>query len=34
MSIRIGLGFDSHAFKAGIPLILGGLKIAEFYLVG
>jgi 2-C-methyl-D-erythritol 2,4-cyclodiphosphate synthase len=27
MSMRIGLGFDSHAFKAGIPLILGGLKI-------
>ena len=27
MSIRIGLGFDSHAFKAGIPLVIGGLKI-------
>ncbi|HEY4011466.1 MAG TPA: 2-C-methyl-D-erythritol 2,4-cyclodiphosphate synthase [Acidobacteriaceae bacterium] len=27
MSMRIGLGFDSHAFQAGIPLILGGLKI-------
>jgi 2-C-methyl-D-erythritol 2,4-cyclodiphosphate synthase len=27
MSMRIGLGFDSHAFKAGVPLILGGLKI-------
>jgi 2-C-methyl-D-erythritol 2,4-cyclodiphosphate synthase len=27
MSMRIGLGFDSHAFKAGIPLVLGGLKI-------
>ncbi len=25
--MRIGLGFDSHAFKAGIPLVLGGLKI-------
>jgi len=27
MSLRIGLGFDSHAFMPGIPLILGGLKI-------
>jgi 2-C-methyl-D-erythritol 2,4-cyclodiphosphate synthase len=27
MSMRIGLGFDSHAFKAGVPLIIGGLKI-------
>ena len=27
MSMRIGLGFDSHAFKAGVPLVLGGLKI-------
>jgi 2-C-methyl-D-erythritol 2,4-cyclodiphosphate synthase len=27
MSMRIGLGFDSHAFKKGIPLVLGGLKI-------
>ena len=27
MSMRIGLGFDSHAFKAGIPLVIGGLKI-------
>jgi 2-C-methyl-D-erythritol 2,4-cyclodiphosphate synthase len=27
MSMRIGLGFDSHAFKPGIPLVLGGLKI-------
>ena len=25
--MRIGLGFDSHAFKPGIPLVLGGLPI-------
>jgi 2-C-methyl-D-erythritol 2,4-cyclodiphosphate synthase len=27
MSMRIGLGFDSHAFHPGVPLILGGLRI-------
>jgi 2-C-methyl-D-erythritol 2,4-cyclodiphosphate synthase len=27
MSMRIGYGFDSHAFKAGVPLIVGGLAI-------
>ena len=27
MSIRIGFGFDSHAFQAGVPLIIGGLPI-------
>ncbi len=27
MSIRVGLGFDSHAFKSGVPLVIGGLKI-------
>jgi 2-C-methyl-D-erythritol 2,4-cyclodiphosphate synthase len=27
MGFRIGLGFDSHAFKKGVPLMLGGLKI-------
>jgi 2-C-methyl-D-erythritol 2,4-cyclodiphosphate synthase len=27
MSFRIGLGFDSHAFKAGVPLVIGGLHI-------
>jgi 2-C-methyl-D-erythritol 2,4-cyclodiphosphate synthase len=27
MSMRIGLGFDSHAFKAGVPLVIGGLRI-------
>jgi 2-C-methyl-D-erythritol 2,4-cyclodiphosphate synthase len=25
--MRIGLGFDSHAFKPGVPLVIGGLKI-------
>jgi len=27
MDMRIGLGFDSHAFKSGVPLVIGGLKI-------
>jgi 2-C-methyl-D-erythritol 2,4-cyclodiphosphate synthase len=27
MSIRIGLGWDSHAFKPGLPLKIGGLAI-------
>jgi 2-C-methyl-D-erythritol 2,4-cyclodiphosphate synthase len=27
MSLRIGYGFDSHAFKPGVPLVIGGLKI-------
>ena len=27
MSMRIGLGFDSHAFKKDVPLVIGGLKI-------
>lgn len=27
MSMRIGIGFDSHAFKAGVPLVIGGLPI-------
>lgn len=25
--MRIGYGFDSHAFKAGVPLVIGGLAI-------
>ena len=25
--MRIGYGFDSHAFKAGVPLVIGGVKI-------
>lgn len=27
MSMRIGFGFDSHAFKAGVPLMIGGMAI-------
>src|SRR5213080_4002376 len=27
MGMRIGYGFDSHAFKAGVPLVIGGLPI-------
>ena len=27
MSMRIGYGYDSHEFQAGLPLILGGVKI-------
>src|ERR1700712_4840376 len=27
MGMRIGYGFDSHAFKPGVPLVLGGLAI-------
>lgn len=27
MSMRIGYGWDSHAFKAGVPLRIGGLTI-------
>ncbi len=27
MDLRIGHGFDSHAFKAGVPLLIGGLAI-------
>jgi 2-C-methyl-D-erythritol 2,4-cyclodiphosphate synthase len=27
MSMRIGYGFDSHAFKTGVPLVIGGLPI-------
>jgi 2-C-methyl-D-erythritol 2,4-cyclodiphosphate synthase len=27
MTMRIGYGFDSHAFKPGVPLIIGGLTI-------
>lgn len=25
--MRIGYGFDSHAFRAGVPLVIGGLAI-------
>jgi 2-C-methyl-D-erythritol 2,4-cyclodiphosphate synthase len=27
MSMRIGFGFDSHAFQTGVPLVIGGLPI-------
>ncbi len=27
MSFRIGYGFDSHSFKTGVPLFLGGMKV-------
>ena len=27
--MRIGQGYDSHEFKAGIPLIIGGVKLAH-----
>jgi len=27
MGMRIGYGFDSHAFKPDVPLVIGGLKI-------
>ena len=27
MDMRVGHGFDSHAFKAGVPLFIGGLAI-------
>jgi 2-C-methyl-D-erythritol 2,4-cyclodiphosphate synthase len=29
MSFRIGNGFDAHRFKAGVPLVLGGVRIAH-----
>ena len=27
MGMRIGYGYDSHAFTAGVPLVIGGLAI-------
>jgi 2-C-methyl-D-erythritol 2,4-cyclodiphosphate synthase len=33
--IRVGIGYDSHRFTAGRPLILGGVRIpSEFGLLG
>jgi 2-C-methyl-D-erythritol 2,4-cyclodiphosphate synthase len=26
MSMRIGYGYDSHEFKAGVPLVIGGVR--------
>ncbi len=36
MSARVGIGYDSHRFEAGRPLVLGGLEIpgAERGLAG
>ncbi len=27
MRMRIGCGFDSHSFKEGVPLVIGGMRI-------
>ena len=27
MSMRIGFGYDSHEFRAGVPLIIGGVRL-------
>ena len=27
--MRIGFGFDSHEFRTGIPLMIGGLRLQE-----
>jgi 2-C-methyl-D-erythritol 2,4-cyclodiphosphate synthase len=27
MSMRIGYGYDSHEFQAGVPLVIGGVKL-------
>jgi 2-C-methyl-D-erythritol 2,4-cyclodiphosphate synthase len=27
MSMRIGYGYDSHEFKAGVPLMIGGVRL-------
>ncbi|MFA9401370.1 MAG: 2-C-methyl-D-erythritol 2,4-cyclodiphosphate synthase, partial [Acidobacteriota bacterium] len=27
MSLRVGIGYDSHRFDPGRPLILGGVEI-------
>ena len=33
--IRVGIGYDSHRFAAGGPLVLGGLRIeADVHLAG
>jgi 2-C-methyl-D-erythritol 2,4-cyclodiphosphate synthase len=29
MSMRIGYGYDSHEFKAGVPLVIGGVKFVH-----
>lgn len=30
MSMRVGIGWDSHAFKPGVPLRIGGLSIDHY----
>ena len=27
MSMRIGYGYDSHVFQAGLPLVIGGVQL-------
>ncbi len=27
MSMRIGYGYDSHEFQAGVPLVIGGVRL-------
>lgn len=27
MSMRVGYGYDSHEFKEGVPLVIGGVKL-------
>src|SRR5688572_1366311 len=29
LAMRIGYGWDSHEFKAGVPLMIGGIKISH-----
>src|ERR1700727_3185635 len=29
METRIGFGWDSHAFKAGVPLMIGGMRLVH-----
>jgi len=29
MGFRVGNGFDAHRFKTGVPLVLGGVRIAH-----
>lgn len=29
MTMRIGIGFDSHEFKPGIPLLIGGIRLQD-----
>ena len=32
--VRVGCGFDAHAFEDGAPLVLGGVRIEHtFYIM-